>query len=1111
MPFISVARRLRWVFFLLMSALAAVVAVKNLFVVSPSLQFAVTFSREEALQAAETFRLENFPQLAARRQAIVFESDAALQHYVELEAGGVAGFQQLIGNPAAATHGWWVRLFSEGQEEELGVGFFPDGQLAGFAFRQPENNPGADLPEPEALALTEAAITSLLGEQFADYHLLNSAVVRQTRGRADHRFTWEHKHLQAGEARFRLEALLAGDQLVSLVRIKHIPQAFEQRFGEMRALNQRISQVANALMGLVFGLGGFLLGGIWLIRQGQLQWRKAVWPGVVLAAGLASVVIVNLPTAWMYYQTVTSSGTFLFQQLFQALATFFFFGIFWVALYAVAEGLSRMAFPRHPGLYGFFKAPQAASPEIAGRVLGAYIWTGFFLLYAVLFIALTARWGWWQPAWSQVDPNILASWRPGVAPLFNALQAGTWEECLFRAIPLSMAVLLGRRFGMLRPLVIGTLLLQALVFAGAHANYPNLPGYSRVVELFIPALVFGLVFLRYGLMIAILTHFLYDLVLMSLPLFMTDDSRLWIDRAIVIAAGLLPLLAVMWARWRAGSWQSLSDSARNQGLLVNVVVREQVAPPPVISVPGSWQFSPAVLVVITAIGIGGLLLAWTRPDAVQWQGYTASRSEALQAAEQVLQARGVQLESGWRASVTAIGGESNAYVWQEVGASGYQQLIGRYLSAPRWRVQWQRFDGPVEERTEVWTVLLNPDASLHAVSQRLPEARPGASLDREQALHLAAAFVAEAGWEDAAQWQEKAVREINRPARRDWVVEWLNPDDWQQDEATAWIRVVVAGDRVVDASRGIDTPEAWHRQQQIRQSERTPLNIAAAVLALVLFIAAISSFFGKQAAVRFSIRAALPWMAVIGSGYLLVGLLWLEPTLAHFDALGSWSAQLAVVLLSSLVSLAFVLAVVFLLVQVLYSLPVSPVGDARRAWPIGFALAIALAGVEAAVRSVIPVSYPPANYIGDYPTWIPWLTAILNPWKSLLGSLVLLVLATGLSRFTHTAKRWWLVMGVALVWLAATSLAQTDILAALAKSLATLITVGLLMALIRREQAAVALAMVMVNVLLNTLWVASADYPFAGFHAVLAMLVLALVSVCLFKHWLSWSARPIEN
>jgi hypothetical protein len=725
MPVIATASRLRWAFFLLLSALAGILAVKHLFLVSPSLQLAVTFSREEALQAAETFRAENFPHLIVQRQAIVFQSDAALQNYVELEAGGVAAFQQLIGNPAAATHGWWVRLFSEGQEEELGVGFSLDGELAGFAFRQPENNPGADLPEAEALALTEAATTALLGDQFADYQLLDSSVVRQTRGRADHRFTWEHRHLQLGEARFRLEAQLAGDQLVSLVRIKHIPQAFEQRFGEMRVLNQRISQIANALMGLVFGLGGFLLGGIWLIRQGQLQWRQAVWPGVVLAAGLATVIIVNLPTAWMYYQTVTSSGTFLFQQLFQALATFFFFGIFWIALYAVAEGLTRMAFPQHPGLYGFFKAPQAASPEIAGRVLGAYIWTGFFLLYAVLFIALTSHWGWWQPAWAQVDPNILASWRPGVAPLFNALQAGTWEECLFRAIPLSLAVLLGRRFGMLRPLVIGTLLLQALVFAGAHANYPNLPGYSRVVELFIPAMVFGLVFLRYGLMIAILTHFLYDLVLMSLPLFMTDDSRLWIDRAIVIAAGLLPLLIVLWARWRAGAWRPLPDSARNQGLAVNAAVREQPAAAPVIPVPGSWQFSPAVLAAITAIGIGGLLLAWTRPDALQWQGYTTSRSEALVAAEAVLQARGVQLDSGWRASVTAIGGESNVYVWQEVGASAYQQLIGSYLSAPRWRVQWQRFDGPVEERTEVWTVLLNPDGSLYNLSQRLPEARPG--------------------------------------------------------------------------------------------------------------------------------------------------------------------------------------------------------------------------------------------------------------------------------------------------------------------------------------------------------------------------------------------------
>src|SRR5690625_7331453 len=77
------------------------------------------------------------------------------------------------------------------------------------------------------------------------------------------------------------------------------------------------------------------------------------------------------------------------------------------------------------------------------------------LLYAGLFTLIAIHGlGWWHPAIPEQDPNVLATWRPALSIIFSSLQAGFWEESLFRAIPLGLAGLLGARFGCRKSLII---------------------------------------------------------------------------------------------------------------------------------------------------------------------------------------------------------------------------------------------------------------------------------------------------------------------------------------------------------------------------------------------------------------------------------------------------------------------------------------------------------------------------------------------------------------------------------------------------------------------------------------------------------------------------------
>ena len=151
------------------------------------------------------------------------------------------------------------------------------------------------------------------------------------------------------------------------------------------------------------------------------------------------------------------------------------------------------------------------------------------------------------------EPNLLATYFPWLSGVAQSLQAGFWEECLFRAVPLAGAALIGQRLGKRKLCIVIAFILQALIFGAGHANYPSQPAYARLVELIIPSFVFGGIYLTYGLLTSIISHFVFDVVWFSLPLFISTAKGIWIDRAMVILLTLTPLWVVLRARLKKGS------------------------------------------------------------------------------------------------------------------------------------------------------------------------------------------------------------------------------------------------------------------------------------------------------------------------------------------------------------------------------------------------------------------------------------------------------------------------------------------------------------------------------------------------------------------------------
>jgi len=1035
-----------WIAYVVLAAASLAAAVHLAPIAIPIVHLDITMPREAAVGQAQGLAAKYGLAPADARAAAVFNQDEQTQNYVELEGGGKAAFADLVAGKAYAPYWWDVRLFKPGVLEETTIRFRPDGGRYGFSRKVAETyvrDEGAKALAPSAaLELAKARAHEDWDIDFAPYRLLDQSQQTGPSGRVDHRFVFEREGA-LGQARIRLSLVVSGDELTEVEPFVYVPESFERRFEEMRSANDVIAFVASIAAGVLYGLVGCVLGTLWLLRQHYLLVRQSLCAGFAVGALLGAVVLANAPAAWYTFSTTQDASTFWIREIGLALAALVGAGLLLGLIFMAAEGLTRRAFGHQPQLWRVWSRDAAGTREIAGRTFGGYLFVPVELGLVALFYALTNRYlGWWQPSEQLTDPNILASAVPALAPIATALQAGTMEECLFRAIPLALGALIGERFGHRRAGIAAAFVLQALVFGAAHANYPGFPSYSRMVELVVPSMIWAAIFLRYGLVPTILLHALFDLTLMSVPLFLIDAPGAGVQRALVIVAAAIPLLVVLARRAQSGAWTALPDAWRNAAWRPDVPPATAVerAPAPATTLERRAELLQRTL---PAIGLAGLA-AWFAFTPLRADAPTLriDRDAAVAAAVDELARRGVTLGPEWvRLATTRSALEDanqrvwHAFVWREAGAAAYRSLIGNVLAPPLWEVRFARFSGDVADRAEEWRVTVTGDGKVRQVAHAMPEDRPGASLSRTDAQAIAERALRSQLQSDTAALAERAANEVKRPNRVDWVFAYADPRVDVGKGGEARVQVAIAGDEVATAGRSLFVPEAWQRAEAERAGQRQLLRILSVGLIATVSVAAL--VFAVVAWSRHrSDRRALVGMALVVALMTLAGSANNWPQHA-FDLKTAEPVanQLLVVVLTGTAGAALFGLLTGLLAGVgaYYARRQTPVPIAGRLppWVCGMLAAFATAGIGAALASWVPPSLPEWPDLKEADAWSPWIAAALAGVSVLPAAAVTLFLLSifdrvtlGWSRRVGTVAALLVLLGVAVALVSGEDLAH---------------------------------------------------------------------------------------
>ena len=1003
-----------WIAFLLVTAACVAFSVANFPGAFPVVTLDVKMDREAALQAArdlgKRFRWgpEDF------RQAASFELNSRVQSFVELEGGGKEEFTRMLSQGLYWPYRWTVRNFAEFETNETLVRFSPEGRPIGFVETIAEEDEGPALSGEIARTLVERAAIRDWGVDLEEYSLVEQADEVRPSGRIDHTFVYERRQPTIGsEGRYRLRLVVSGDRFTELTHFVKVPESFSRRYEEMRSANDGIAAGAGIAAAVLYVIGGCVIGLFLLLRKRWVIWKQPVMWGLFIAFLQGLVYINQWPLLWMGYDTAISSTNFAMQQLIQAVLTFVGMGILLTVSFMAAESLTRRAFPRPVQLWRSWDADVAGTSTVAGMTIAGYLLVGVFFAYDVaLYLFANNALGWWSPSSAMFDPNVLATYFPWLSSVAISLQAGFWEECLFRAIPLASAALLGERFGGRKWWILGALILQAVIFGAGHANYPAQPAYARLVELIIPALGFGVIYLVFGLLPAIILHFAFDVVWFALPLFAASIPGIWVDRFLVIALTMIPLWVILNGRRKNGEWGMVDEFMRNGAW----------QPPAAPSVEGpsthvrvSRGLSTTRATALAVAGFIGLVIWLALDDRTSSvPNLDVKRGRAVAIAQAELDARSVTIPDDWKELPRVMGapGVEDRFVWQAGGSAAYESLVGTYVAPPMWMVRYVSFEGDVVERAEEYRVWVGPEGDVSRFTHDLPESRPGDGLSEVVGRRLAMSTI-----DDLYGLAPDALREVSaeperHPDRVDWTFVFTDGSFYPVAEGEARIRVRIAGSEVVDVTRYVHVPEDWERENRNLQSRAQLVQIVCVVTVILIFLTGAVVAVIRWSRGLFSSRTFL--VAAVGLVVLGgVGIVNVWPAVtAGFSSAQPYQLQAVIVIAGMLLLLVASATGVAMSVGLVHCwIPRQPPGPTGLQLAGGFGLGVALSGLGVLLSLMaarLEPLWPSLEAAGA--RW-PLLAAAVDPMTGWIAATALILLVITFVDTLASGHGRWRILG----------------------------------------------------------------------------------------------------
>lgn len=783
----------------------------------PIIALEQSLTRDVALARADSFFRAHQLAPSGARTAVRFHGDDALRTFVELAGGGHDSLNALVRGRDVSPFLWSVRAFAPSDPREARVDFAPDGRIIGFEHKLAESDRRPTISADSSRLLADGALGGWIDDRTDRWTLVTSSYeTRKTSGRVDRSYTFERVDRKVGGAPIRTDVVIGGDAPIKVRSYVDIPESFQRTYGEMRSANELLSLIASlGILGVAIAGVVFLTRGV---KEKRVRWREPMLVGTVIGALTLAAGLNEMPGSWFGYDTAMSPLSFQALVALGAAATAALTALLAAFTLAAAEVATRQAFPDHLDWWKLWR--YRGTRAVAARVAGGYAASCIAFAYVAVFYLVTRKLlGWWVPSEMLDDPNQIASPLPWISGIAVSLNAGVWEESLFRALPLSLLSLwvgqrANRRWWMTAG-VIGS----ALIFGFAHSNYASWPPYSRGVEIFLDACFWGVLFLNFGIIVTVIAHFVYDLVLFGLFAASGSASEYRVSAAIIVLALLSPALAVLWKAVRQRGLTTAPDDARFSAWIPETFV-ETISES--LSVASHVLTSRARQLAMVAVVLGVVVAVARPPKPTLGPRFTADRTRVATVTDSVLRSRGGD-PARWRkltntATDTLVAWPRFLRRYDIVPEA--QRIATTYHPPAWWIVRYVHTAGTAADRAEEWRIRLWPDGRPLDARHIIADSAKRGAADSAALRRIALDALTKAGV-NVATLSETEVKTTARPARVDATVTYTDTSVKLPGGAVARAWVQIAGDEPLVARRGVELPESFLRADRERQTNRT--------------------------------------------------------------------------------------------------------------------------------------------------------------------------------------------------------------------------------------------------------------------------------------------------
>jgi len=374
-----------------------------------------------------------------------------------------------------------------------------------------------------------------------------------------------------------------------------------------------------------------------------------------------------------------------------------------------------------------------------------------------------------------------------------------------------------------------------------HANYPQSPSYTRVLEMVIPFLIFGLIYLRFGLLPLIITHYAVDVFWMSLPIWVASTPGIWINRLMVVILLLIPLLVISYWRFKNKKWVEVPDSMYN-GSWVPAPKVENVEEPEEVEVhqevtrkSGFLKFKWLIPAAITGVLIWAFVII---PKKYDNPALKVNRVEAIEVSKQILKEKYGFIPEGWRVltSIKTTPSDEHKFVWQE-DKTKYAKIEESFLSPPYWLIRYVNTNTTVEVRAEEYLVKVSVDNRVLGYQHFWPEKRKGTTLDEKAVLDKAKIGLGEFLGRSADNLKVIKVEPEKTDWRTNWNIEFSDTLNYSLSKGMGLYKIGISGDEVSEVESYVKVSEEWQRNND---QQKSTLKIFTLISNLIMYLILIS-------------------------------------------------------------------------------------------------------------------------------------------------------------------------------------------------------------------------------------------------------------------------------